>query len=135
MKKFHIIWFGLIFLITIIGFIRGCINTQDLEQSFEVTSGWVIGKSGSKNGDTIDYYFKLDGREIDGRSIGGGILCQRYAKNRVRLIKGLLMPIVYERGDPENNRLLLFKSEYAKFRVAVPEELREVVEEMSKCEE
>jgi hypothetical protein len=45
------------------------------------------------------------------------------------------MPIVYERGDPENNRLLVFKSEYAKFRVAVPEELREVVEEMSKCEE
>lgn len=135
MKNKSMLWFLMFVSLIIGGTIIDNRRVNELEKNFVVTSGWVTGKSTSKSGhSTIDYFFKIDDKKIRGSSIGGSTWCQWNAKDMSNFIKGLQMPIVYEKGKPENNQILIFKKEYAKFGVKVPEELREVVEEMSKCE-
>jgi hypothetical protein len=123
-------------LLVLLLIFNGKTKSKRLEKNFQLTEGWVLGTSVLKNGGTsIKYYFEIEGKEIDGLGVGGNIKCEMIANRLSNMLKGKKMPIVYERDAPQNNRLLVFKSEYAKFRVAVPQALREVVEEMSKCEE
>jgi hypothetical protein len=60
--------------------------------------------------------------------------CEKYIKRKLGEIKRIKFPIVYDASEVENAEILLFKSQYEKYGLDIPEELKEVIGELSECE-
>lgn len=96
--------------------------------------GYVIRvDSGVKTGGGIIFRLK----DIDtpyNLTFSKSVPCERAVVKILPQLKGVYFPVIYESSNPSNAKILLFKGQYEKYGVEIPEELEAIVADLSECE-
>ncbi len=125
-----------IILIVIIGLfvVNGYVRKSRLMKDFRIDKGKIIKvTAGGKTGGGIQFtYGSLNNKWNP--LISPSNDCQKKVKLRLTELQNYSFPVVYQKDDHSNAEILLFKSQYAKYNIMIPEELISIVNEISQCE-
>lgn len=131
----YIVFLGGILLISLIGYFRSTQLTSLFMDNHIFGKGLVTGvKYGGKTPGGI--YYEIKGvqtkyRLKDSKSSS----CRKIVRQKLNKLKGIHFPVAYLEERPSLSEILLFKSDYEKFNIPIPEHLKEIVEELSVCED
>lgn len=59
--------------------------------------------------------------------------CRKLIHQNIIELRKYRFPVVHEKGNPSNAEILIFRDQYEKFNVAIPDSLVGVVDFMSEC--
>ena len=131
--KSKIFWLLTFVLFTAL-FFKGKFKKKRLFHNMKVSYGYVIKvRSGVVTGGGIQYIF-VDNRTKYKQLMPWGVECEQKVRSMLSQINNIKFPIAYDSKDPSNSEILLFRSQYEKYGLEIPKELKEIVEEISKCE-
>ena len=121
--------------LALVGIVRKQIRDNRLERDFQLLdSGQIINiTTGGYTGGGLTYTFNIDGQKYK-RTMSFNGRCENLMLRSLSRLKKNKFQIIFQTGFPENSRILLLKSQYEKYGLEVPKELKEIVEEISKCE-
>lgn len=132
--KFKIRYIHILFIITAVVLVRGCIRSKKLESNYILTTGRIVMINlGSNNGGTIQYIFPelgLDQLASDGVGYSS---CISLLNNRRSEVVNYEFPVAYLISDIGNSQILLFEDQYEDLDLEVPVELGTIVKELSEC--
>jgi hypothetical protein len=131
--KSKIFWITVIFLLSFI-FFRGKSKKKKLLQNIEYAQGYVIKvRAGVVTGGGIQ--FRIIDRETNYNLLmPWGVECESKVKEMLLNLSNKKFPVVYDSTDVQNAEILLFKSQYEKYGVQIPEALKELINKLSECE-
>ena len=126
-------WFGASFLLMSL-FCLGVLRKRSLRNNLSYSQGYVTKVlPGGVTGGGIQFKF-AEKRTKYFQSVSIGVECEYKIKSMLPEIKKIKFPIAFDSLNASNSEILLLKSQYEKYGLEVPKELKEIVEEISKCE-
>lgn len=129
MKKKNVIGVALIIAVPLVFVSRAIYQKRLLRNNFAISNGRIyeLGKS-YKSGNRIFFKFTFD---VNTRSFEGNtsIPCDRKNKSLfLTMLVNRQMPVVYEKGNPNNCEMLFLKSSFRKYKIEVPVDIRTTVD-------
>ena len=127
----YIALFGSIILISIVLILHKTRKNR-LYQNFEITEGRILKLT---TGQSKTLQFKIDNYNPKYNPSMGVTFpsCRKNIHKRMRELQKLRFPVIYEKGNMENHQILIFKSQYKRANLEIPENLKPIVYELSNC--
>ncbi|MBC9914955.1 hypothetical protein [Chitinophaga varians] len=116
---FHVAIVISLMVLSCYGSLRHAHKVDMLKHHHKVVEGTVMGFSLPKSpGVKLLYYFYVDGKLYQHEQVVEGL-----STLRCRLLIDKRLPVVYEEGDIDNNRLLVFYENFKEFSIPYPDSL------------
>jgi hypothetical protein len=133
LKQKIIFWVSLSILLGFV-FFYGKYKNRSLLDNTEYSHGYVIKvRPGVVTGGGIQFRI-IDVKTKYNLLMPWGNKCESEVKERLSEIKKIRFPVVFDKKDTSNAEILLFKSQYEKYGLEIPDSLQKLVNELSKCE-
>ena len=128
-KTFLIVSFFLVLIVLVFHYTKEKKLTREFKQSFGVVHKVVDGK----NGGGIHFTYKEFNGDYKPLTWNGSD-CNEIVRRDLVILQKYKFPVVYLSSDHTNAEILLFESQYKRFGLDIPEELINIVSELSICE-
>ena len=115
-------------------YIKNRFKKNNLLNNYEQTSGYIIKiNPGVKTGGGVQFKYSNKSTKYN-LLMPSSSGCKKMINKNLTKLRKLVFPIVYHPKDIMNAEILLFESQYIKYKVEIPKDLKEIVEMLSDCE-
>ena len=130
MKPKYFFWFLIVLVISIIIFQKS--NREDLYRNYELSSGRIVHYQSWR---TRKVEFKIDNLILEQNASMGIIFpgCGDLIRENFDKLKALKFPVIYSKDNVLNHEILIFRKQYEKAGLEIPDSLQSIVYELSAC--